>query len=470
MGGTKAIWVEDFDCGTPDPAPPTAAPPTAAPTPAPPPPPTDDGTFSAADLCADEALYTNVASSTVDGVTFCSRLLADGASYEFVMLVKPDLAWGAVGFNSGTKMPGTEVMWLGVENAQATLKYKTAPSYDEPVNVAGEVPQDATVENVPAGTQARWTRPFKQGELAELTVDTSAYNIMFASKAGAQGSGFSYHNKREVLSSINLAIPGASAGTVVQTVKATAGNLAHGGLMIFAWACLSPIGISFMKYGKHLPVSYWFNVHKFLMPLAILFTIAGFAAILASGVKYDELAVNPKSKTHALCGFAVLALCIVQGLLGFFRGAISKHEESDSGTPFNHGPNRYIFNALHRTTGWVLYGLSLATIYKGVTLFEEEITDENPRAWLQDPAGSLFQAYCFVALGLVVILELLHVTKYEWSSGGPFSCSGDKTKTAAFAAEGDMEKKVRTIALALFSAFSIAVTITLWVIIADTST
>lgn len=185
--------------------------------------PADDGTFSAADLCADEAVYTNVASSTVDGVTFCSRLLADGASYEFVMLVKPDLAWGAVGFNSGTKMPGTEVMWLGVENAQATLKYKTASSYDQPVDVA-EVPQDATVENVPAGTQARWTRPFKQGELAELTVDTSAYNIMFASKAGAQGSGFTYHNKKEVLSSINLGESAADTGAVPTNQDTTAND------------------------------------------------------------------------------------------------------------------------------------------------------------------------------------------------------------------------------------------------------
>lgn len=38
-----------------------------------------------------------------------------------------------------------------------------------------------------------------------------------------------------------------------------------------------------------------------------------------------------------------------------------------------------------------------------------------------------------------------------------------------FTAQGDFEMKVRSIALALYTAFSIAVTIALWVIIADTT-
>eukprot|EP00729_Bicosta_minor_P023703 gene23703-12642_t len=100
-----------------------------------------------------------------------------------------------------------------------------------------------------------------------------------------------------------------------------------------------------MKYGKHLPVSVWFKTHKIIQPLAILVTIIGFIIILASGVTLDGL--PPKSAAHAKMGLAVLALCIVQGLLGYFRDTISGKEDSDKGTSFTHGKNRNRFNAMH---------------------------------------------------------------------------------------------------------------------------
>lgn len=59
--------------------------------------------------------------------------------------------------------------------------------------------------------------------------------------------------------------------------------------------------------------------------------------------------------------------------------------------------------------------------------------------------------------------------RYDWGTGGPFSCSGDHEVYQAFEAQGDFEMKVRSIAMALYSAFSIATTIALWVIIADTT-
>jgi hypothetical protein len=238
--------------------------------------------------------------------------------------------------------------------------------------------------------------------------------------------------------------------------------------MILAWGCFSPIATMFMKFGKHLESTYWFKGHKYLQFASIVTTIVAAIIIFTSDVEFQLLV--GKSKEHAICGLVVLALCIVQGLLGYFRGKISKHVPADGASKegYTHGPNRYIFNMLHRTTGWTLFGLALYTIFMGVTLFEEYNTDDVPNAWLQEPAKELFMAYCFVAAGLIVVLELLHVTKYKWSSGGPFSCSGSTQVTDTFKAEDDFEKKVRTIALSLFASFSIAVSITLWVIIAGT--
>jgi len=264
----------------------------------------------------------------------------------------------------------------------------------------------------------------------------------------------------------NLASAGA-VGAAAASKVATKGNLAHGALMILAWGCLSPVGTVFMKYGKHLPPSIWFKTHKFIQPLAILVTIIAFIIILASGVVANELNGAPKSKQHANMGFAVLILCIVQGLLGYFREKISGHTDADKGTDYPHGPNRNRFNAVHRTVGWVLFGLALATIYKGVVVFEDQM-DSNPKAWLQEPAKTLFKAYCFVSLALIVVLEVLHATKYDWGNFGPFSCTGNHKIYDTFTASGDFEMKVRSIALAIFTAFSIACTVAMWVIIADT--
>jgi hypothetical protein len=59
-----------------------------------------------------------------------------------------------------------------------------------------------------------------------------------------------------------------------------------------------------------------------------------------------------KSKTHAQYGLAVLGLCVFQGLLGAVRERISGADhDSDKATDFPHGPNRFAFNALHRTNG-----------------------------------------------------------------------------------------------------------------------
>ena len=79
-------------------------------------------------------------------------------------------------------------------------------------------------------------------------------------------------------------------------------------------------------------------------------------------------------------------------------------------------------------------------------------------------------AYALIAAALIVILELVHIAqgKYDFSTGGPFTCSGDKNVAAQTKATDDFEMKLRSVVLALFTAFSMAVTVGLWVIIADT--
>ena len=91
--------------------------------------------------------------------------------------------WGAVGFNTAYKMIGTEVMWLGVEDGAASLKYKQATATAQPGDLADQ-PQAAEAANTAAGLQARWTRPLTQGDLMVLEADTSNIQLIVAWKAG----------------------------------------------------------------------------------------------------------------------------------------------------------------------------------------------------------------------------------------------------------------------------------------------
>jgi hypothetical protein len=253
-----------------------------------------------------------VAGSDSDPLVFCAKKVTD-TEYEFIMNVRPGQSWGAVGFNTGgAVMTGTEIMWLGVEDGEATLKYKLAAGQFTPADSV-EQPNDVEVANTANGIQARWKRPVKQTGLIDLTDGTSALTIIYAAKAGAVG-GFAQHDVK-LSTTTDLAEPGASVSA--KSFSATKGNLAHGALMILAWACMTPIGTFFMKYGKHLPPSIWFKTHKFIQPLGVLVCIIAFIIILASGVTFSEL--QGKSKAHAQMGIAVVALCLVQVILGYSR-------------------------------------------------------------------------------------------------------------------------------------------------------
>lgn len=71
-----------------------------------------------------------------------------------------------------------------------------------------------------------------------------------------------------------------------------------------------------------------------------------------------------------------------------------------------------VITHIRRTLGWVLFGLALATIHKGIGVFADNVTPANPKAWLQAPASDLFLAYSIVSGVMIVLLELLHFTKY----------------------------------------------------------
>ena len=245
LGQNLATYVADFNC----PAPPAGTATTTTQTTVTV--PVGNADFDAEVECANTEKYKSIGGSD-DILTFCSRKFSEDV-YEFLMLVPTGREWGALGFNTAKAMAGLQLMWLGVEDGTPSLKYKTAEGYFAPADSLDQ-PENTDVEiaNTAKGLQARWKRPVKQGSLFDLTEGTATYTIIYAGKAGAVG-GFGQHDeKKYVGAGTDLAEAGASVS--VKSYSATNGNLAHGALMILAWACMTPIGTFFMKYGKHLPV------------------------------------------------------------------------------------------------------------------------------------------------------------------------------------------------------------------------
>lgn len=128
----------------------------------------------------------------------------------------------------------------------------------------------------------------------------------------------------------------------------------------------------------------------------------------------------------------------------------------------HHGDRRFIFNWTHRNIGWALFGLGIATVYKGVVLFADSAKDE-PALWLQAPAKELLLAWIIIGMAFGLIMEVAHIPAWEmpW---GPFSHC-DK-----FTAEPRWEQTLRSVLVAIYIAFSVATGIALIVVIADTTT
>merc|ERR1711971_1145600 len=135
----------------------------------------------------------------------------------------------------------------------------------------------------------------------------------------------------------------------------------------------------------------------------------------------------------------------IQVLLGLFRNLISG-KPTDPDDPHDHGPRRIVFNALHKTNGWLLFALGLANIYLGITVFEDNVPDDDKDLWIQDPAKDLFWAYVGVALILGLILEAVHAPQWNY-----WICFGNNSVKKG--EEGNFERKIRTVFVPVFIAF-----------------
>jgi len=132
---------------------------------------------------------------------------------------------------------------------------------------------------------------------------------------------------------------------------------AHGVIMIIAWMVFSNIGVVIARHFKAswpnktiLDAKVWFQLHRFLMILVVVFTLLGIIIIFSAIKSWSR-----NSGSHPIIGLVVTLLAVINPLMALVRPAP------------NHSKRIY-FNWGHWFVGSLARILSVAAIYLGLRL------------------------------------------------------------------------------------------------------
>ncbi|MCC7320792.1 MAG: hypothetical protein IT542_07425 [Rubellimicrobium sp.] len=183
----------------------------------------------------------------------------------------------------------------------------------------------------------------------------------------------------------------------------------HALLMFGVWFVIVPFAVMFLRFGKGRPQTYgiprgtplWrqpelcWTLHKRLLYLAIFLALGGvvFAATLTGGVS---------GTIHSMFGLGAVTLGVLQIVSAWFRGSHGGRKDPKAdpdnratwgGDHFDMTPQRWWFEAWHKTSGYFAIALALGAVATGLAQY-----------WLPWIAVAL-GAVVFGALILAVVLQ-----------------------------------------------------------------
>ena len=159
----------------------------------------------------------------------------------------------------------------------------------------------------------------------------------------------------------------------------------HGYLMVFIWLVLVPICIIVIRFGKPEPTEkgiqtkigmfnplwWWFSVHKYGLYVAVILSI------FAGGIAYT-VSQGFSGSLHAYFGTATLVLGVLQMASSWFRGrhggkyyytATHGKPETYWGDHYNFTTRRRLFEAYHKTAGYVACFCAMGAVGSGLMQF-----------------------------------------------------------------------------------------------------
>ena len=152
----------------------------------------------------------------------------------------------------------------------------------------------------------------------------------------------------------------------------------HGRGMVLAWAIFVPLGILVARYFKvtrrqdwpqRVDNRFWWHAHRTLQLAAFAISIAALWSVRHVAGSQASVA-----RAHALAGWCVLLLGLLQVLSGFLRGTKGGPTGERSAVGDWHGdhydmtPRRVAFEYLHKFGGWFATALALVALVSGLVV------------------------------------------------------------------------------------------------------
>ncbi|KAI0224795.1 putative ferric-chelate reductase 1 [Lamellibrachia satsuma] len=187
-----------------------------------------------------------------------------------------------------------------------------------------------------------------------------AYGDLKSDKTKRQHSGNSRILSHDL---VNLTAAGESPSSSTGSSRRSVLHKTHGVLMIAAWVVAAATGMFIARHYKTawpkstlLSTKVWFVIHRSLMVLAFLCTVAAFIIIFVQVKDYSQFSGDAGFlQAHPPMGIAITALVIINPIMTFFRCSPG-------------AKNRALFDWAHFSVGMSALIMSFINVFSGVKL------------------------------------------------------------------------------------------------------
>ncbi|KAI4885782.1 hypothetical protein NFI96_019472 [Prochilodus magdalenae] len=218
---------------------------------------------------------------------------------------------------------------------------------------------------------------------------------LFIAYGAAQQGAIHKHKRQPLISAQRKAITGPAE--IVTGSHSPIIMKCHGALMLIAWMVAGSTGMLMARYFKPdwpeqtlLGQRIWFQVHRGLMMLTLILTLAGFVLPFIYRRHWSRGA-----SAHACLGCIVLALAVIQPIMAAFRPAPDSARDVVGSM---YVLRRKIFNWLHLGVGYGAETFAVAAMFVGMQ--QESLLLPFPWTTIVLAGYVIWKALCKVILAV----------------------------------------------------------------------
>jgi len=291
--------------------------------------------------------------------TTLRRSLAE-ASVKMLVTIPDPGGYVGIGFSSSGAMIGSDAVigWPGhVEMYHLAAQDATIVGNNL---VAGAL-TDASAALVDGNLRVAFTRPLLLSHAGAVPIDPAADLILLWSVG--PGNALASHGASKGAYAVRL--DGGEAGAVALTDIQKFKRL-HGILMTISWGFLLPAGAVIAKFFKHKD-PLWFHLHRFFQVCGLALAITGWVVALTEFGPLGGEEAEDNVKAHGILGILVMSIGFMQPCNALIR-------------PHKDGKYRFLWECLHKGSGWFAIALAVAVITLGIDILSVQETTAFPDA------------------------------------------------------------------------------------------